>query len=775
MPENSDIERLLTTPVPVFSVQEAEVLASELFGLDGKAKPLGSERDKNFHLVTDSGDQYVIKIANSAEDPAIIDMQLKALKHIEVVDPALPVPKVVLSKAGRMIEEVVSVDGRKHPVRVMTFLRGTVSDDEVCGGDLYRQMGKYLARTAKALRGFFHPIANYEILWDIKHAANLRSHLSYVGDPVLHEQAKYFLDRFEKNVLPRIPQLRAQIVHNDFAPYNILVDETNHDNIVGIIDFGDLTHTSLIIDLATTIAASLREEGDPVNVAVQIVAGYNEITPLEDTELSVLFDLVGTRLMMLNVIASWRVTLHPENRDYIIGGVESTWKALKLWMDQDPEKVTRRFFRTCGLWEQKGSEIRNSESIPALMSRRESLLGPFAYLFYEQPLHIVKGEGVWLFDRDNNRYLDAYNNVPQVGHSHPHVVNKIAEQARLLNTSTRYLHEHVLSLAERITAKLPEPLSVCTFVCTGSEANELAWIMAKLVSGNEGALITNYSYHGSTYATGQFSTENLPNGSLATHVRTFGAPTSNLAWSKENTRIQSAISSLVDDGLKPAMCIVDTSFVSDGIFTSPDGYLQYLANETRAAGGLFVADEVQGGFGRFGKRFWGFEFDDVIPDIVTMGKPMGNGHPIAAVVTRPEIAEAVARDRGYFNTFGGNPVSCAAGLAVLDVIEQEGLQENAFKVGEYLIQGLEELQKAYPMLGRIHGSGLLLGADIITENNAPDGNRANQIMNHMRQNGVLIGITGKDKNVLKIRPPLVFEGTHAGILLEALSKALEVE
>jgi 4-aminobutyrate aminotransferase-like enzyme/Ser/Thr protein kinase RdoA (MazF antagonist) len=704
MPQGSDIERLLTTPAPVISIQQAENIASEYFGLCGTTVELGSERDRNFHLVTKDGDQYVVKIANSAEDPAIIDMQLKALKHIARVDPTLPVPRVVLSKSGRMIEEVVAEDGRKHPARVLAYISGRVPDDETSGGDLYRQMGIHLARTAKALRGFFHPIANYEILWDIKHAANLRKYLDYVDDPVYIEQAKYFLDRFEKNVLPVIPQLRAQIVHNDLAPYNILVDETKHDEIVGIIDFGDLTHTSLVIDLATTIAASLREEGDPAEVAIQIVSGYNEITPLEDAELSVLFDLVGTRLMMLNVIATWRVSLHPENREYIIGGVESTWKALKLWMDQDPEKITKRFFRTCGIWEYESPKTTRGESIPLLISRRESLLGPFAYLFYEEPLHIVKGEGVWLYDRDNQRYLDAYNNVPQVGHSHPHVVNEIAEQAKLLNTSTRYLHEYVLSLAERITAKLPEPLSVCTFVCTGSEANELAWIMAKLISGNDGALITNYSYHGSTYAIGQLSTENLPEGSLPSHVRTFKAPTSNLVWSQKDTGIQAAIDDMDNEDLKPAMCIVDTSFVSDGIYTSPKGYLQHIFAETRSAGGLCVADEVQGGFGRLGMEFWGFEFDDVVPDIATLGKPMGNGHPIAAVVTTPAIAEVLANDRGYFNTFGGNPVSCAAGLAVLDVIEKEGLQENAFKVGEYLIEGLKDLQKEYSVLGQVHGS-----------------------------------------------------------------------
>ncbi len=570
--------------------------------------------------------------------------------------------------------------------------------------------------------------------------------------------------------------LRSQIVHNDLVPDNLLVAGDDPGRIVGVIDFGDLIHTNLVIDLATSIAASLRGSEDPREAASQIAAAYNRQIPLEKDELRILYDLVGVRLAMLNVIASWRVTIHPENQDYIMGGVEKTWQILKIWRGLDPEKVTQMFFRVCGKWElEEPGKLgeRTAEDLKSLLTRRQDLLGPFAYLFYEQPLHIVRGEGVWLYDADGTKYLDAYNNVPQVGHSHPHVVNAIARQARILNTSTRYLHDFILELAERITNRLPPPLSVCTFVCTGSEANELAWRMAQLVTGNSGALISQYSYHGSTGATVQFSTENLPKGKLPAHVKTISAPLSNTAWKEPDSGIQDAIRALDADGHQPAMLILDTSFVSDGIFTSPSGYLNKLAAQTREAGGLFVADEVQGGYGRFGKHFWGFEFDDVIPDIVTMGKPMGNGHPLAAVVTRPEIAEALAKDTGYFNTFGGNPVSCAAGLAVLDVIEKESLQGNALQVGQYLVDRLEDLRKDYPVLGPTHGSGLLLGVDILDRNGDPNPQAAGKIMNQMRGDGVLIGTTGPQSQTLKIRPPLVFEEQQADILLQALKDSLD--
>jgi 4-aminobutyrate aminotransferase-like enzyme len=385
----------------------------------------------------------------------------------------------------------------------------------------------------------------------------------------------------------------------------------------------------------------------------------------------------------------------------------------------------------------------------------------------------VRGEGVWLFDSDGNRYLDAYNNVAHVGHCHPHVVNAIANQARRLNTSTRYMHGLVLELAEQITKRMPEPLSVCMFVCTGTEANELAWRMSTLVSGNSGALITKFSYHGNSAAINQFSTENIPQEKLPSHVQTLFAPTSDSTFRKPDSGISDAIKALGEQGNQPSMLILDTAFVSDGIYTSPKGYLNTLFAKTRAAGGLCIADEVQPGFGRLGQHFWGFQFDDAIPDIVTLGKPMGNGHPLAAVVTRPEIAEALANETGYFNTFGGNPVSCAAGLAVLEVIEKEALQRNALEVGEYLIERLAALQRDYPVIGELHGSGLLQGIDIVKPDGALDPEMAERIMNHMRENGVLIGTTGQHYPTLKIRPPIVFQKEHADILLAALMKALD--
>ena len=767
---------ILEIQSPSFTIEQVKNIANQLYGLTGVLFPLASERDQNFRFTTKAGDQFVIKIANSAEDPAIIDMQLKALEHISIVDPELPVPKVLFSHNGLAIEQIQAENGANHSLRILTYLSGAHPKDDPTDHALHRPMGACLARLVLALRGFFHPMANYELLWDLKHTSKLRQYLPYIADANHHELVSYFLDRFDRNVLPLIPKMQAQIVHNDFVTDNILVAENDPGHIVGIIDFGDMTHTLLINDLATTIAPMLREHADPVGVAVEILAGYHELVPIEEAELRILYDLIAARLTMLNVIAAWRATIHPYNREYITGGVEETWTSLEIWRAQNPEDVTKKFFRVCGLWEmyeENSKQKEANETLQSHMSRRARLLGPHAYLFYDRPLHIVRGEGVWLYDDEGARYLDAYNNVAHVGHCHPHVVNAIAKQARRLNTSARYMHGYIIELAEQITKRMPEPLSVCMFVCTGSEANELAWQMSKVVSGNSGALITKFSYHGSAAATTQFSTETIPEEKLPSYVQTLLAPTSDSNYRKPDSGLSSALMALDEHGHQPAMLILDTAFVSDGIYTSPKGYLDSLFAKTQDAGGLCVADEVQGGFGRLGQHFWGFQFDDVIPDIVTLGKPMGNGHPLAAVVTRPEIAETLAIEMSYFSTFGGNPVSCAAGLAVLEVIEKEALQQNALEVGQFLRERLTNLQRDYPVIGEVHGSGLLLGVDIIKPDGALNPEMADHIMNHMRENGVLIGTTGQNYAILKIRPPIVFQVEHAEILLSALVKALD--
>ena len=408
-------------------------------------------------------------------------------------------------------------------------------------------------------------------------------------------------------------------------------------------------------------------------------------------------------------------------------------------------------------------------------------MGSAYRLFYDDPVHLVRGEGVWLFDADGNRYLDMYNNVPHVGHCHPRVVEAICEQAGQLNTHTRYLHDNVIDLAERLTATLPAELDTAMFCCTGSEANELALRIARKVTGAEGVIVTDFAYHGNTKAIHEISTDTIPASEVPDYVTTVPSPNSyrgehrgDDAAERYAEYTRDAIARLKKRGIKFAAFIIDTIVSSGGVVAPPPGYLARVADIVRDAGGLFIADEVQPGFGRTGRNFWGFEADDFVPDIVTMGKPMGNGHPLSAVVTRREVVDEFSKHGRYFNTFGGNPVSCAAGLAVLDVIEDEGLQQNALDVGTHLVDGLWKLAEVHECIGDVRGTGLFLAVELVSNRNerTPATDLTAKVVNGLRHRGVLTGSIGPDDNILKLRSPLVLSKDDADYFLEAFDSVL---
>jgi 4-aminobutyrate aminotransferase-like enzyme len=415
----------------------------------------------------------------------------------------------------------------------------------------------------------------------------------------------------------------------------------------------------------------------------------------------------------------------------------------------------------------------------ALIERRQKLLGPAYRLFYANPVHVVRGEGVWLYDPDGNAYLDVYNNVASVGHCHPHVVAALSRQAATLNTHTRYINDVILDYAEKLLGYFPPELSHVMFTCTGSEANDLAYRVARSYTGGAGFIVTQLAYHGVTVAISEMS-PSLGNGiKLGPNVRTVPAPDLYHADGQDvgeafAAAVRAAIAEMQEAGIKPAALLVDTIFSSDGVFADPPGFLAPAVAAIREAGGLFIADEVQPGFGRTGEGMWGFQRHGILPDLVTMGKPMGNGHPIAGMVAKPEILEAFGERTRYFNTFGGNPVSCAVGQAVLEVIEGENIIQNARETGAYLRDGLQDLAKRHEAIGDVRGVGLFVGVELVKDRAArtPDGEITAKLVNGLRERRVLISAAGPHANVLKIRPPLVFQREHADRFLEAMDATL---
>jgi 4-aminobutyrate aminotransferase-like enzyme/Ser/Thr protein kinase RdoA (MazF antagonist) len=782
---------VLASKAPALSTADAERIAGDVFGVHAAARPLASERDQNFHLRAENGREFVLKIANPSEDPAVVDFQTRALLHIAACDPALPVPRVIPATTGDHSQIVAAPDGRRHVVRLLSFLPGRLLGSVPHPPMLLDSVGATLARLGRALRGFFHPAAGYALLWDLKHAARVREHVHHIADPALRALVDGVLGRFESRVLPQLPGLRAQVIHNDVGGNNALVD-AGGQSVAGIFDFGDMVHTPLVNDVAVTLAEMVLGASDPVGAAIHVLEGYHAVEALREEELALLLDLVAARLAVGVTISAWRSKDHAENRDYIAGEDDAYQTALERLAGMDSAFVHDRFREACGSAPLARSTVAGSpldreapnDDVESLIERRGRLLGPALSHFYDRPLHVVRGQGAWLIDVSGRAHLDAYNNVPHVGHCHPAVVDAIARQAATLNTNTRYLYESVLEYAERLTATMPASLRVSMFVCSGSEANDLAWRLAKAHTGQRGAIVVAGAYHGATDAVNDLSPSELASGdALAPHVRAVPAPDGYRgAYSRGEPRIgeryaafvDDAIESLRADGLAPAAFFLDTLLASSGVVVPPAGYLGAVFDRVRAAGGLCVADEVQAGFGRTGDHMWGFEAHGVVPDIVTLGKPIGNGHPVAAVVTRPEIVASLASRAEFFSTFGGNPVSCAAGLAVLDVIEREGLRENAQRVGAHLRAGIEAIAQDCSLIGDVRGAGLFLGVELVRDRTSlePAAEEAHAVVNRMRDDGVLIGLEGPLRNVLKIRPPLVFSAANADQLVDALDRAL---
>lgn len=753
--QKTDLGVLEATP-PAFTPEQIAAIAGELFGVEGTAGDLGSERDQTFMIDAEDGGG-VLKISNVGELPESLDFEAAALLHVAVTDPELPVARQLPRPGAGPVPGLEDYRPRfegpdgPHFVRLFERLHGR---SMLLGPDLddaaVVAFGAVCARLTRALRGFFHPAAGRTLLWDTKHASDLRGLVDSIPDPTRRAMVERILDRFDAHVAPRYPQLRAQVVHNDFTLDNVLLDERGL--VTGITDFGDIVHTSLVTDVAATLVsvARGRSPDDVFRTARLLLDGYQSLIPLEPLELELLGDVVSARLATLVTVSAWRVLRYPENAEYIQGWDVDSWAMIEQFDALGPDAV-------CQGVGAPAPPIADAE----LAVRRRAVLGPaITPPTYARPVHVSRGEGVWLFEADGRRVLDAYNNVPVVGHCHPRVTEAVVRQTRALNTHSRYLYEPLVDLGERIIQSMPMRLGLDTImlVNSGSEANDIAWRIATAATGNGGGLVTDFAYHGVTAVTADMSPEEWMDGHRPDYVETLSELTGGAA--------EDAISTLAHRGVAPAAVYLDTGFTSDGFFEPEPSHVQAITAAVRAAGGLVVADEVQAGHGRNGEHLWSFLSYGVQPDFVTMGKPMGNGYPVAALVTRSDLAERFAEETEFFSTFGGNPVAASAGLAVLDVIDDYRLIDHVARVGARLKSEIERVAAGHPEIVDVRGRGLLIGVEMA------DPRRAGQVVDSMREHGVLIGRTGPHHDTLKIRPPLVFSDEHIPVLIDALVSSL---
>jgi 4-aminobutyrate aminotransferase-like enzyme/Ser/Thr protein kinase RdoA (MazF antagonist) len=738
-------------------------VAAEHFGIEATARALPGEIDTNARLDTEDGRAFVLRLSPPGTDSMILDFQSAVLRTLGRL-PELRVPTELLSKRG--LTAVALPDGRV--ARVFTWVPGAsfTACDRPPGAA--GSIGYLAGAVVNALADLEHPAADRELAWDLRHAAaTITERAGAVTDPhrrrILDEVALR-IGRLELAGLP------TQVIHNDLNDENVLFD---NERVVGIIDVGDSVRSMRIGEVAIAAAYTMLGQDDPISVGADVIRGFATAVEVTEAEAHVIFDLVLARLATSVAISAHRGNANPHHTV----SEPMARDLLERLTAADTATITAEWL------EASGHESRPSGHRTELEAERRRRLGPALSLSYTEPLHIVRGKGSYLFDERGRRYVDAVNNVAHVGHSHPRVTMAAAEQMARLNTNTRYLHQEVLDYAARLADTLPEPLEVVFLVNSGSEANELAIRLVRTASGAADVACLDHGYHGNTTTLVDVSPYkfNGPGGEgRRDWVVVLPAPD---PYRNEQFRgpagpahYRTEADTILANAERPiAGLIAETLPGCAGQIVPDPGILAAAYAAVRERGGLVIADEVQTGFGRVGAAFWAFELHGVRPDVVTMGKPIGNGHPLGAVVTTREVAAAFDSGMEYFNTFGGNPVSAAVGNAVLDVIEDERLQEHARSVGAELRAALGALGEDHAQIGDVRGAGLFIGVEIVEDplSKVPAATLARQIIERAKSEGVLLSSDGPGHNVIKIKPPLVFSADDATRLVAAISGGLE--
>ena len=769
MSDNEQIRFLEDSP-PTVDLDELRVLVERQYGIKGEYRALYSERDQNF-LISDADEpRFVLKISNSNELPDSVDFQVSVLRHIQAVDPELAVPRVVEDVDGRAYFTQEFANGATHIVHILGFVAGVPLDElkESVSLNTRRQIGQLVGRIDIALQSFAHPASMQDHPWDIGGCLRLLPHVHHLRDTDQRELVNNVLEYARDSVLPKLATMRHQVVHQDAHDGNVLVDTDDSSRVVGLIDFGDMLYGSIAAELATTCYAA--QSADSLQSICAAASGLDETFPLQESEVDLLFDMIRIRHALSAALVATRAALGPD-ADAFSDDIDDYVERIRQLDAFGRDAFTAAVRRACRF----PAQIKGDTD--GLIAARTDALGPHTKHFYDRPLHFERASGVFLHGTDGRSYLDFYNNVPQVGHCNPHVVKAISRQAAALNTNTRYLYSSVVEYAERLISKLAPHLDACIFVNSGSEANDVAWQMARFETGGCGGLLMEDGYHGITDPIRLFSPGH-PDVRLPGYLQGLSVPDPYRDQSADIAEryaadADRAITELNKEGHPLAAFMIDSAFCSSGVPDVPLGYLQGIERRVRAAGGLMICDEVQSGFGRMG-QWWGHEHHGVMADIVTMGKPAGNGHPLGVVVTNRDLMNRYMKATGFFSTFGGNTVACAAGNAVLDVIERDDLIENGRDVGDYLRKRLRELGEEQRLIGDVRGHGMLAGLELVTdrESRAPATDETAKLLELMREQQVLVGSEGRFANVLKLRPPLVMRREHVDQFVAALDAAL---
>ncbi len=665
---------------------------------------------------------------------------------------------------------ICNLNGEKKLCRLLSYLNGELIGDSQPSIETAQSLGQFLAELNLKLLGVENDsIAARQTQWDLQYFHLNKPLLKNIDNVADRNIIQYFLQQFEEIVRPEIQNLRKQIIHNDANEWNILLD---NKEVTGLIDFGDLVFSPLINEIAISATYLAYDKDNYFEYIIPFLKSYNEINPLQENEVHLLYYLIAARLCTSICNSAYSKKKDPDN-SYAYTSEKPALKMLHNWIRINPIHAKNIFRNAIGLKEETISSTKN------IIKKRYEHISPLLSLSYDDPIQISRSAFQYMYDKSGGTYLDAYNNIPHVGHCHPEVVEAGQRQMAKLNTNTRYLYDHLAEYAEKLLAKFPKSLTKVYFVNSGSAASDLAIRLSKNYTQKSDILVVEHGYHGNTQVGIQISDYKFSSykgiGQQPNIIKADIPDSYRGKYSGEKAGLHYAtdLTKKLENYNSIAAFIAEPIVGCGGQIPLANGYLKEVYQFIRKQGGVCISDEVQTGFGRLGKHFWGFQFQNVVPDIVVLGKPMGNGHPIGAVVTTNEIAESFEKGVEFFSSYGGNPVSCVIGSIVLDIIEREGLQENAYQVGNYYKSLLNNLKIKHSCIGDVRGSGLFIGIDIVEPNTKiPNPKLAHHLKNEMRNRYILLSTDGPSNNVLKSKPPLCFTKENANQVTSELDDIL---
>jgi 4-aminobutyrate aminotransferase-like enzyme len=717
----------------------------------------------NFKIDTPDG-SFVCKLhrldeldALSAETHLLLYLQ----EHFTYKSPA-PIP---IDANSWFIS--IEIEQKKYLMRLLSFVEGKLYAENEASQELWTSLGTFTASLHKVLRGFrSYEIEARQLFWDLSKAQLNEPKIKYIRDPEQRSQVLFFMNHFKQEILPYIHEFPSQIIQNDGNDWNLI---TEHQDVTGIIDFGDTCFAPKIFDVAISLTYMLLDVASPIDAGEVFLKAYTQDEKLNEREVDLLYYLIGLRLSTSVINSSHGKIISPNNH-YLVVSERPAWALLEEWISINPIEVQNRFRKAAGL------DIQSIPSTTELLEQREKIFPQSMSLAYSpSPISMSGALYQYMFDNEGGRYLDFYNNIPHLGHQRPEVLEAIRKQLFLLNTNSRYLHPLMNEYGSRLLAKLPKHLNRLFLVNDGSAASDLAVRVARHHTQRNAVCVVEHGYHGHTslgidisnYKHGGKGGNGAPQD---IHV----LPLPDMYRHPELLEEQTKFAVELIERVKPA-CFISESIVGcGGQVPLPKSYVHAIHAAVRKHGGLCISDEVQTGFGRTGKNFWAFENLDLSPEMVIMGKSMGNGHPIAGLALSKPLAESFNNGMEFFSSYGANPVACAAGLAVLDVLLESDLQSNSAILGAYLKDQLETMAMDFDQLGEVRGEGLFLGVDIIQDSKSKieDPSFASKIKHQLKKHGILVGTDGPKDSVLKIKPPLCITQENVDEFLDVLQKIL---